>query len=160
MRSLRDLRGRPPDVSAILPGLLVGEYPRVDDVPWLRERHAVTAVLSLQHESDLWDKGVELARLEEAYRRLGIEFRRVPVEDYDESELDAALTAATAIVDEMLRAGHTVLVHCNAGLNRAPTIAVAYLCAHHDMTLEAAVRHVKSRRSCMPYLTLLRRRFT
>ena len=159
MRSLRDLRGRPPDVSAILPGLLVGEYPRVDDVPWLRERHAVTAVLSLQHESDLWDKGVELALLEEEYRRLGIAFRRVPVEDYDEAELEAALADGIAMLDQWLRAGHTVLVHCNAGFNRAPTIAVAYLCAHHGMTLEAAARHVKSRRSCLPYLTLLRKRF-
>ncbi len=157
--TLRDLRGRSPDVSAILPELLVGEYPRVVDVPWLRDRHAVTAVVSLQHDTDLWDKGVDLALLEDAYRRAGIEFRRVPVEDYNETELEAALELGAATLAELLGAGHTVLVHCNAGYNRSPTLAIAYLCAHRGMTLERATKLVKTSRACLPYLSVLRRRF-
>ena len=92
MRS--DLRGRPPDVSRILPNLLVGEYARVADAGWLQSEHGVSAVLSLQHESDLWDKGVALDELEREYRDRTIEFRHVPVEDTSESDLDAALPRA------------------------------------------------------------------
>ena len=156
---IRDLRGRPPDVSAIFPELLVGEYPRVADVDWLGATHAVTAVVSLQHDSDLWQKGVDLALLEEAYRRAAIEFRRIPVEDYNEPELEAALAVGVTTIDRLLGAGHTVLVHCNAGYNRAPTLAIAYLCAHRAMTLDAATKLVKERRPCLPYSSVLRRRF-
>jgi len=154
-----DSRCRPPDVSSILPQLFVGEYPRIADVAWLRQRHAITGVLSLQHDDDLWRNGVDVARLEDEYRRLAIEFRRIPIEDYDELQLEAALDRGAATIDELIRAGHAVLVHCNAGYNRAPTLAIAYLCAHRGLALEAATELVKSRRACLPYLTVLRRRF-
>jgi protein-tyrosine phosphatase len=146
-------------LSAILPELLVGEYPRVADVDWLRATHAVTAVVSLQHDTDLWDKGVDLALLEDAYRRAAIEFHRIPVEDYDEAALEAALDLGASTLAELHRAGHTVLVHCNAGYNRAPTLTIAYLCAHRGMTLEEATKLVKKSRACLPYLGVLRRRF-
>ena len=153
-----DARGRPPDVSRILPNLLVGEYPRVADVALLPEL-GVTAVLSLQHESDLWDKGIALDELEHAYGARAIEFHRVPVEDYSEADLESALPRAIATLDELLAAGHVVFLHCNAGYNRAPTVAIAYLCAARAMTLDDAVAAVKQRRACVPYVTLLRKRF-
>ena len=155
----RDLRGKPPDLSRVAETLWVGEYPRVADVAWLKSERGVTAVVSLQHESDLWAKGVSLVELEDEYRRHRIEFRRVPVEDYDEAGLDVSLSEAVAAVDELVRGGHTVLVHCNAGYNRAPTIAIAYLCTHRGMRLADAVEHLKSCRPCVPYVTMLRRRF-
>jgi protein-tyrosine phosphatase len=157
MRS--DLRGRPPDVSRILPNLLVGTYPRVADVAWLQAEHGVSAVLSLQHESDLWDKGVSLDELEREYRDRTIEFRHVPVEDYSESDLDAALPRAVAVLQDLIARGHTVFLHCNAGYNRAPTVAIAYLCIDRAMPLDDAVLAVKQRRACVPYVTLLRKRF-
>ena len=155
----RDRRGRPPDASRILPNLFVGEYPRVADVDWLRAELGVTAVLSLQHESDLWDKGIALDELECAYRACAIEFRRVPVEDYSEAGLESALPRAIATLGELMTAGHVVLLHCNAGYNRAPTVAIAYLCAARAMTLDDAIAAVKRRRACVPYVTLLRKRF-
>jgi protein-tyrosine phosphatase len=155
----RDLRGRPPDVSRILPNLLVGEYPRVADIGWLQTVHGVSAVLSLQHDSDLWDKGVSLDELEREYGDRTIEFRRIAVEDYSESDLDAALPRAVAMLRELIALGHTVFLHFNAGYNRAPTVAIAYLCTDRAMTLADAVLAVKQRRACVPYLTLLRKRF-
>jgi protein-tyrosine phosphatase len=155
----QDLRNRPPDVSRILPELLIGEYPRITDVDWLRSELGVTAVLSLQHESDLWDKRIALEDLEEAYRRFGIEFRRVPIADYSESDLESALPRAIAVIDELIAADHVLFVHCNAGYNRAPTVAIAYLCAARAMTLEEAIDTVKRCRACVPYVTLLRKHF-
>jgi atypical dual specificity phosphatase len=157
--SFPDLRGRAPDVSVIFPELLIGEYPRLADVAWLREKHAVSAVLSLQHDSDLWQKGLNVTRLEEAYERAAIAFRRIPVEDYDESGLEAALAVGIRTLEELLHAGHTVFVHCNAGYNRAPTLVIAYLCASRGMSLDSAAKHVKACRVCLPYMTVLRRRY-
>ncbi len=119
----------------------------------------MTAVLSLQHESDFWGKRLSLADLRTEYRRHAIEFRQIPIEDYNEADLEAVLTRAVTTVHELCVAGHTLLVHCNAGYNRAPTIAIAYLCEHHAMSLGEAVEHVKARRACVPYVTLLAKRY-
>ena len=40
--------------------------------------------------------------------------------------------AAVAFIDERLQAGQTVLVHCNQGRSRGPTIGFLYLVAHTD----------------------------
>jgi protein-tyrosine phosphatase len=40
-------------------------------------------------------------------------------------------------------------------LNRAPTIAIAYLRAHRQMSLNEAMAHVKKRRACGPFMTVL-----
>ena len=55
--------GGRPGVSAIRPGLLVGEYPLPEDAAWLRAEHGITAVLSLQDDADLASKGLRLRAL-------------------------------------------------------------------------------------------------
>src|SRR4030095_9897954 len=60
------VRPMPPGVDAVLPELRVGEYPRVEDLVWLRDTHGVTAVLSLQDDADLASKRLRAADLEAA----------------------------------------------------------------------------------------------
>ena len=58
------LRGRP-SVTEISPGLLVGEFPRPDDIAWLKSEFGVTAIHNLQDDEDLALNGLrerELAR--------------------------------------------------------------------------------------------------
>jgi protein-tyrosine phosphatase len=58
-----------------------------------------------------------------------------------------------------LAAGERVYLHCNAGLNRAPTVAVAYLHRHHGLSLEDACAVVKAQRPCVPYMRALHAHF-
>ena len=51
----------------------------------------------------------------------------------------------------LLGAGRRVYLHCNAGFNRAPTTAIAYLRWHEGLSLVEATRAVKEYRSCAPY---------
>ena len=62
------------------------------------------------------------------------------------------LRAAVGVLDGLLRAGHVVYVHCNAGINRSPTVAVAYLHWIEKWELMAAYAHVISCRPCDPYV--------
>ena len=55
--------------------------------------------------------------------------------------------------------GDRVYLHCNAGMNRAPTVAIAYLHVHHAMSLGAARDSVKQRRHCVPYMRVLEARY-
>lgn len=154
-----DPRGRPPGVSRIEPRFLVGEYPRPEDVAELRAKHGVTAVVSLQDDDDLAVKGLRLSELVEAYAAHGIELRRVPIADNDPEAVELRLDAAVEALQELVEAGHTVLLHCNAGYNRAPTIAIAWLHRHRGLSLAEADLHVRARRPCVPFLTVLRARF-
>src|SRR5262245_52953752 len=154
-----DSRGRRPEVSEILPTLLIGEYPRVEDVAWLRQEFGISAVFSLQDAEDLAVKGLSLPALASAYRQQQIEFRRVAVADFDCDSLDKALPSALETLHELAHAGQKVFLHCNAGCNRAPTVAIAYLHNHRGMTLHEARDYVKERRACGPYMEVLYRYF-
>jgi hypothetical protein len=144
-----------PGFAEILPGLLVGEYPLPADVVWLRSEHGVTAVVSLQEDADLACKGVSLVQLERAYRQHGVTFSRIPVIDGDPEHLAARLGEIVALIARLRTAGACVYLHCNAGFNRAPTAAIAYLHAHEGLSIEDARDVVKQRRHCVPYMRAL-----
>ncbi|MEW6298082.1 MAG: dual specificity protein phosphatase family protein, partial [Thermodesulfobacteriota bacterium] len=114
-------------MSQILPTLFVGEYPRVEDVSWLKQEFHISAVLSLQDADDLAAKRIHLPALITEYRHHRITFRRLPVADFNCSSLAQALPDTLRELHALTQSGHTVLVHCNAGCNRAPTVAIAYL---------------------------------
>ena len=147
--------GARPGLSLIRPGLLVGEYPTPEDAAWLGEEHGVTAVVSLQDDADLASKGVRLVALERAYRERGIGFHRVPVPDGDDRNLAVRLGEILALLARLIDAGGRVYLHCNAGLNRAPTAAIAYLHVHERLSLSAARDEVKRLRPCVPYMRAL-----
>jgi protein-tyrosine phosphatase len=144
-----------PDHAFVLDQLAIGEYPTPEDVDWMRGTPAFSAVICLQDDADLDRKGLSLRALERAYAGKGIAFHRRPVPDGDADSLRARIDETVALVAELLARGERVYVHCNAGLNRAPTVAVAYLHVHHGQTLEAACALVKSRRPCVPYMRML-----
>jgi len=148
-------RGRRPEVSEILPTLFVGEYPRVEDVAWLKQEIGISAVFSLQDADDLAAKSLSLPGLVTEYRQWHIEFRRTPVADFDCQSLEKALPSALNVLYSLTQEGHTVFLHCNAGCNRAPTLAIAYLHLHHALTLDEARDFVKARRPCGPYMEIL-----
>lgn len=151
----QDKRGRQPEVSEILPTLFVGEYPRVEDIRWLKNEFRVSAVLSLQDADDLAAKGLSLPALLTEYNHHQISFHRLPVADFNCHSLAQVLPAALQELDTLMQSGHTIFLHCNAGCNRAPTVAIAYLHAHRDMTLDTARDFVKARRPCGPYMEIL-----
>jgi protein-tyrosine phosphatase len=147
--------GARPGLDVIRPALLIGEYPTPEDAAWLRDEHGVTAVLSLQDDADLASKGLRLAALERAYGAHGLAFHRVPVPDGDDRNLAARLAEIVALLRGLIEAGGRVYVHCNAGLNRAPTVAIAYLHVCEGLPLEDARTEVKRLRHCVPYMRAL-----
>jgi len=154
----RRANGRP-DLSVILPDLLVGEYPMPDDAAWLRAAHGVNAVFSLQDDADLASKGLRLRELEDAYREHGLRFHRIPVPDCDNDTLAARLNESVTLLRALFADGARVYLHCNAGMNRAPTIAIAYLHTEGGLSLAAARDFVKQRRHCVPYMRVLQAHF-
>ena len=71
--------------------------------------------------------------------------------------LELSLTECVATLQEMFDAGRRVYVHCSAGVERAPSVVVAYLHWLRNMELDDAVTFVKERRACSPRTEIIRR---
>ena len=152
-------RGGRPETATVLPELFIGEYPTHEDAVWLRDTLGVTAVICLQDDADLSRKGLEVARLKRAYEAAGMRFHRLPMADGDTGAMAARLDHAVGLLESLLNAGERVYLHCNAGMNRAPTIAVAYLHRCRGHSLAEACAAVKQVRPCVPYMSVLREHY-
>ena len=143
------------DVDQVLPSLYVGSFPSIDDVDTLKQT-GITSVLSLQSDDDLGVCGINWTALRARYRSSNIEVRRVPIVDFDDDNLRDKLPEAVRVLNELLSQNHTVFVHCNAGMNRSPSIVLCYLHWMGGMSLEDAEQHVRRSRSCAPVLEVIR----
>ncbi len=139
--------------AQILPELLLGSYPRsADDIDRLRREAVITAVLNLQTDDDMRWLNLSWETLQAHYKACHVDLRRVPVRDFDSTDLCSKLPECVGTLDELLMAGHTVYLHCTAGTGRSPTVAIAYLYRCRGWKLDEAWAHVTDRRQCSPNL--------
>jgi protein-tyrosine phosphatase len=157
----RSLRGRfsRPSVSEITQHLLVGEYPRLIDLDWLGQEYRVSAIHNLQDEVDMHIHGLDPAELREACARQAISFVHTPIHDGSADDMSIRLAPALHALEALIERGERVFLHCNGGLNRAPTVAIAWLHRHQSMSLDEAMRYFKERRPCGPFMTVLEDHF-
>lgn len=145
------------DYNRIQPHLLVGTFPESQqEVEALGRDEGVTAVMNLQTDEDLRGIRFFAEPLEKLYAGSSVELRRVPVRDFDESHLQERLPECVAALHRLLEKGHTVYLHCTAGVNRSATVAVAYLHWCLGWKLDFAVEHVESCRPCSPKVEAIR----
>lgn len=111
----------------------------------------VTAIVSFQTQIDLLTLGSSWKQMLTLLERGGITTaERVPITDFDETSLSLLLPQAIEAVHRHRSEGHVTYVHCTAGINRAPTVAIGYLVAHHEHSLDDAWDHVRARRRVIP----------
>jgi protein-tyrosine phosphatase len=141
----------------ILPKLWVGSYPDSPaTIDSLRDLWGVTAVLNLQTADDFYYLELDWPALAEHYHRCGMILQHYPVRDFDAEDLRRNLPGCAEALDELRRAGHTVYVHCTMGINRAPTVIIAYLHWIEGWELDEAVAHVTRHHSCEPFVEAIR----
>ncbi|KAE9410137.1 phosphatases II [Gymnopus androsaceus JB14] len=73
----------------------------------------------------------------------GIRHLRIPVEDVDYADLLIHLPAAVNFIEEALRNGGVVLVHCVEGLSRSATVIAAYIMRTRRMNATQALEYVR-----------------
>lgn len=139
------------DYTEILPELLIGSRPEPGaDAAMLRSSLAVSAVLSLQSDADLAQQSMPWEDQVANYRQAGILAERWPIVDFDAADLRRHLPMAAAALQRLVRMPHRVYVHCTLGLNRAPTVAIAWLAWHRGEPLAQAWQRVTRARDCAP----------
>jgi len=79
----------------------------------------------------------------------GFECYRIDILDIPSANLRGELEGACKDIDNALRGGQNVLVHCRQGVSRSAAVVIAYLIRHHAMSYDSAFSYVKSRRQCI-----------
>lgn len=153
-------------ISEIEPGLFIGDVQITYDRAALLENH-ITAVVSLVNDSlDLWklsgftdiispDRHLWIECIDSSTQDLLVHMRRVS--DFIDQMLrtptrsrgdDLGHHAAGA--SEQPMTGGNVLVHCNKGRSRAPTVVIAYLMRKYGQSPEEALVQVRAKRRIRP----------
>lgn len=73
-------------------------------------------------------------------------FYRIPVNDNYSAKMIPFFDEAFQFLNKVREANGCVLVHCMAGISRSPTLAIAYVMKHLNMSSDDAYRYVKDKR--------------
>jgi len=78
--------------------------------------------------------------------RLGSDFTilHCPMDDFGRTDLTGLFDKLFNFLEEAKAKNKKVLVHCEGGINRAPTICMAYLVSHEGYTLKEAYEYIKN----------------
>lgn len=68
-------------------------------------------------------------------------------DDEDASILPIISQTNSFIASELSK--HNVLVHCQAGVSRSPSVVIAFLMSHLGLSYSEAKEFVKKKRSCI-----------
>jgi protein-tyrosine phosphatase len=143
--------------SQILTNLYLGPCPRSPkDIDDLKQPAGITAVLNLQTDQDFQHWQIDWPALKDQYLARSILVRRVPVTDFDTVDLRDKLVKCVRALQDLLAANHTVYLHCTAGAERSPSVAISYLAWCRGMSLEDSVSFVMKRHRCSPDLGAIR----
>ena len=123
-------------VDWVIPGkLAIGRLPQPGDEEQLIQANIKT-VLSLCAEQE----GVLPEKINKNFQC----FRLVlPDRHYSTQMTAKQLAEAVNIVHQNIQNNHPIFVHCLAGIERSPTVCIAYLCMYHKMELWEAANWVK-----------------
>src|SRR5574341_1861622 len=129
-----------PGVRRLRPYLYFGPSVYPPDLPRLRQA-GITAVLSLQQAGvDLPQAAVDRMR---AACAPTIAFENVGIHDYDPEAVIAALPGVLHRLAHLLAHGSVVYVHCSEGINRAPSVVLAYLVRHEGLAVTDALNDLR-----------------
>ena len=144
-------------IDEVADGLWVGPVPDSPERIALLRQKGVTGLVSVQTDRDLQAVGVPWPLLWKFLMAQGIAAHRHPIVDFDETALVRGLTAAVLAVEEMRSGNRITYLHCTAGVNRSPTVAIAWLVRHQGLDLETAWTQVTERRPSAPHRAALER---
>lgn len=73
-------------------------------------------------------------------------YKIVNIDDWHEEDLSQHFHDCFAFIDDGVKAGGSVLVHCLAGISRSPAIVIGYLMYKDGLSLDQAYNVVKDKR--------------
>lgn len=120
-------------LSEIMPCLYIGNERDASDLDLLRH-HGIDHILNVTSQLPLHFEGK------------GINYLRLPALDNGSQNLQQYFHNALQFIEEADKKGGKVLVHCQAGVSRSATVAIAYVMKTLRLNMLEAFRFVKAKR--------------
>lgn len=133
--------------NEVYPGIILGDGTTALCVMKLRSL-GVTHVLNAA-----WGKDRSFGLINTSnnfYKASGIQFHGIEAIDVPSFSLKRFFGEAADFMEEALRSGGKVYVHCQMGISRSATIVLAFLIIKKGWTAQEAVRTVRARRQIIP----------
>ena len=133
--------------------LVIGSCPiRRSDLDQIHDNTGVSAVLSVQTADCRSALGIDYQALEAHASKRGLLVLNAPIRDFDPEDQRKRLPYAVGRLRDLLAGGHRTYVHCTAGINRAPLVALAYLTFVEGMAVpDANALILRGRPEASPY---------
>jgi dual specificity MAP kinase phosphatase len=129
---IKDIENHP--ASQVTPFLFLGNMKDASDIEAL-SRLGIDHVLNVTAVSPTYQTSSKIT------------YKQLHAADNGYQNLKQYFDEAFEFIDAARNCGGSVLIHCQAGVSRSPTIAVAYLIKYFPMSMVDAYKFVKSRRS-------------
>jgi dual specificity MAP kinase phosphatase len=79
--------------------------------------------------------------------RIKIEYLKIPVNDSLDQDIKKYFDETNKFIDKVKQQNGKVLVHCQAGISRSPTIVIAYLMKKEKREFQTVFQDVKAKRT-------------
>jgi protein-tyrosine phosphatase len=126
--------------------IYIGPYPQSEEDFKIIAKSGIDSILNVQSDKDLIFRQINHQLQLKQAKNLGLTINRYPIEDFNQEDLFEKLKGAGDLLNKLLKQGHTVYVHCTAGMSRAAATVIIYLVLYEDYTVEDATRFCKSHR--------------
>lgn len=120
----------------ILPGLWLGSKAAAEDTAWQQEK----GIYSIFNAT----KTLPFPETAKFTHRIPVDDNLAPTEIANMEKF--APEALFKMIREM-KAGHPILVHCHAGMQRSAALVAMYLIANRGLNADQAMKYVRDRRS-------------
>ncbi len=116
-----------------------------DDIAAAR-RDGVDVIVSALTEAENQELG--LSEEEKCCRESTIEFLSFPIEDRSLPDSEGSLDAFINLLDERLKQGKSIAIHCRAGIGRSSMLC-ACLLVRQGLSTESAFQKIQEARGCV-----------
>ena len=109
--------------------IFIGSYPIDDEDVRDMKNIGITAVLNLQTQDDIAERGYSWTKMQQLYQNKGIKSAiHYSIDDYNEEEHVKKTFAAAQYLNDLVNSkNNKVFIHCSSGISRASTVALCYL---------------------------------
>uniref|UniRef100_A0A061QZR4 protein-tyrosine-phosphatase n=1 Tax=Tetraselmis sp. GSL018 TaxID=582737 RepID=A0A061QZR4_9CHLO len=129
----------------IRPGVYLGGFLSLEAC----QRLDIQRVLSVVDESSYEQIKEEILGKFVDLREYQLELKHIDLEDRPGANLLQHMDEAVQFIEDSLKEGKKVLVHCMAGISRSATIVAAFIMRLEGVPPEEAVKQVKKGRECV-----------
>ena len=125
-------------MQEIIPGLWLSGSNTTNNFSLLSSKN-IGAILNCTKSSEV----------ENSFSDRDIKYLRIPIYDESTDNISQYFNIAYDFILENLKKKVCVLVHCQSGISRSPTILMHFLMKHLGWSREYAYERVKEKRSCI-----------